>query len=86
MSRLRHRINRAGDSYYVAGEGYKQARKRMHDNQVNLKMNVLVLFIGAVLLIGYFQLRNINLLYWGIGVFAFGCLTTWLTYRNRKYE
>lgn len=86
MGRLRKRINSAADSYYVAGEGYRLARGRMHRNRFNVKMNVLTLFFGGVFLLGAYELKNQTLLYLGLGIFALGCLTTWLTYRNRKYE
>jgi len=86
MGRLRNRIHSASDSYYVSGEGYRDARRRMHTNKFNVKMNVLTLTIGVIIILGGFQLEISKMIYLGIGLFLFGCLTTWLTYRNRKYE
>ena len=86
MGRLRERINRTSDSYYVSGEGYRNARSRMHSNKINLQMNILTIFIGVIMIIGGLQLNLLKLLYWGIGILCFGCLTTWLTYRKRMNE
>jgi len=86
MGRLRDRISNTSDSYYVAGEGYRDARKRMKVNRDNFKIMAGVLAVGITLLISGIVSGISKLLYWGGGITAFGGFIGYTIYRQRKNE
>ena len=92
MATIRERVNSTSDSYYVSGEGYKNARRRMETNRFNFKMNAVVFAIGVTLfLFGIGGLKSRmeiarKMVWVGIGFLVIAGLTTWLTYRSRRNE
>ena len=86
MGRLRERINRSSDSYYVGMEGYKEAKIRQSNQKFVLGFMLLVFMVGMGFLTAGFQLARKSLTYIGIGFFVLGMIIAFLFRRFKDNE
>lgn len=86
MGKLNKRIKSTSDSYYVWGEGAREARIRRSNNRVIEKFGMSLVFFGmAIIIIGYI-IPNRNVLIIGILTFIASAVIGVLYRRKRNRE
>ena len=84
MGTIRDRIGNTSDSYYVSARGYRDSRRRLHDDKINHMGNVLSLVIGGVVFVFGLMIKSWKMWLIGLGIFIFGIFMNWIIAKQRR--